>query len=173
MRNDKGMSLAEIILVIAILAIFAGGAIGGMSYIRYGNAKTCASEINAALDRVRLEAMSRAEKPFLYIYQSGDSYYMKVSTEPATEALLDATGTRLGNRQLRLFYETTVSASSIEIGNFASGSYMQLGFEKGTGGISANPADSSYYNKIMVADSDGTPRYTITLVKATGKHFIR
>lgn len=171
MKNNKGMSLIEIIIVIAILAILTVGTLGGINYIRYGNAKECAYEINAALDKVRMEAMSRAEKPYLYLYEFDNSYYMRQSTASASAELLNETGVRLGNKQLRLFYQTTLSAEQ-EITGFTGGTYMKLGFDKSTGGISSNSADSSYYNKIIIKDADGTVRYTITLIKATGKHYV-
>ncbi len=171
MKNNKGMSLIEIIIVIAILAILTTGALGGMNYIRYGNAKSCAYEINAALDKVRMEAMSKAEKPYLYIYQFNGSYYMMQSTAVASASLLNASGTRLGNQQLILSYETTHPASE-DISRYEDGKYMAISFDKTKGGISTNPSDSCYYKKILIKDSDGTVRYTITLIRATGKHYV-
>gem|GEM_PF-1550503 len=169
MKNNKGMSMIEIILVLAILALLSTGMLTGINYIQYGNTKKCSNLIDSALDKVRIDAMSKAEKPYLYLYEFEGSYYMLESAE--TTPTLDSSGTKLGNRQVRLYYSTDPGGVA-EITSSIPLHYMKIGFVKSTGGIAQN-ADNSYYDEILIKNGAGTEtRYTITLIKATGKHYI-
>lgn len=172
MKESRGITLVELIIVIAILSLAAAMSFGGLHYIKYGNAKRCAYELNAALDRIRLEDMSRAEKTYLYIYRHGDSYYMTESTSEPTAVLLGDSGVLLGNRQLGISWQTSAEpVSEQEVEDFPSGKYMKVSFEKSTGELSGNGAD--YYKYILIKDRDGTIRYTIRLIQASGKHFVK
>lgn len=171
MKNNKGVSLVEIIIVIAILSVLGVSTFGGIRYLRYGNAKRCAYEIDAALNKIRLENMSKAEKANLYIYQYGGHYYMRVSPSSPTTALLNGNGTELGNNQFVISYETsTHPGTSIAVGDYTSGNYMTLCFDKSTGELSSN--GTGFYERIVITDRDGTLLYTIRLIQASGKHFI-
>lgn len=171
MKNNRGITLVEIIIVITILSILTVMTFGGLHYIKYGNAKRCAYELNAALDKIRIEDMSKAEKAYLYIYLYRDSYYMKESTSEASAALLDDSGVLLGNKQLGIYYQTSADPlAEQEAGDFASGSFMKISFEKSTGELSSN--GTAYYKNIRIRDRGGTIRYTIRLIQASGKHFV-
>lgn len=170
MRNNKGFTLIELILVVAILALFAGGVIQGISYITYADTKRCANRIDAAIDQVRLDAMSRAVKPCLYLYEYDGSYYMKIVDSAAISPILDDKGTRLANSQIKIAYRTTSMADVDPDTLITGGTFMKLDFVKSTGGIAEY--NGTYYNRILVKDNDGTVKYTITMVQGTGKHFI-
>lgn len=171
MKNNKGVSLVEIIIVIAILSVLGVSTFGGIHYLRYGNAKRCTYEIDAALNKIRLENMSKAEKANLYIYQYGGHYYMRVSPSSPTEELLNSNGTELGNNQFVISYETsTHPGTNVAVGDYTSGNYMTLGFDKSTGELSSN--GTGYYERIVITDRDGTLLYSIRLIQASGKHFI-
>lgn len=178
MKHNEGMSFIEIIIVITILAIFAGGTVGSISYIRYADTKKCAGEINAAIEKVRMDAMSMANKPSLYVYQYNNIYYIKeIGTDivnPLTQ--LDDTGTRLANNHVQLCYRTVNMAptdSDVVIRSSPSPNvYMKLGFLRSTGGIAYIDGTTDLYTQILVKNKHGELQYTITLVQATGKHFI-
>lgn len=179
MRNNKGVSLIELIIAIAILAVLAGSTVGAVRYIQYGNTKRCAYKINAKIDEVRFQDMSKVNKPSLYIYQYQGDYYMKImGTEVANPAAaLDGDGIKLANSQVRLYYRTSKMVSTdadVLIQDAVAPGipvYLKLEFTKDTGAVKPI-APSSYVNEILVRDDNGSLRYTITLVQITGKHFV-
>lgn len=173
MKKNKGFSLIELIVTLAILALLVSTVISSINYINYGNAKKCANEIDMTLGKVRLDDMSRDAVSYLYIYKYNNCYYMMESQLAAP--VLDDNGIKLGNGQISLWYRTRLGSDDKKIDGTSGTSYMKIGFEKGTGGVMANPgATSDYYNRIMVKNLGETDtRYTIVLVQATGKHFIR
>ena len=178
MKHNEGMSFIEIIIVITILAIFAGSTIGSISYLQYADTKKCAGEINTAIEKVRMDAMCMVNKPSLYLYQYNNIYYMKeIGTDiPNPLAKLDDTGTRLANKHVQLSYRTdnmAPAASDVVISAASIPAvYMKLGFIKSTGGIAYIDGTTDIYNQILIKDDHGELQYTITLVQATGKHFI-
>jgi prepilin-type N-terminal cleavage/methylation domain-containing protein len=177
MKNNKGISLVEIIIVLAVLSILSVTAFSGINYIKYANSKKCAYKIDSALDRVRMQVMSKANKEYLYIYQYNNDYYMKENTmSTPTATLLDDSGTKLGNKQIKLFYRTTsmsVASPDEEVGSYANRSYIRLSFKKSSGSfITITESGTDYYNEIKIKDRNGTLKYTVTLIQSTGKHYV-
>lgn len=177
LNYNKGVSLVEIIIVIAIIAIFASSALGGIHYIQYADSKKCATEIDAAIDKARIKAMSQANHPSLYLYQYHNIYYLReIGTDVADpSSQLDDTGVRLANQQLKLYYRTS-NMNPTDPDNLiretpSPSIVVKLRFIKSTGGI-ASIAGTNYYNQILIKDNNGVLKYTITLIQATGKHFI-
>lgn len=177
MKNNKGMTLIEIIIVLAVISILSVTALSGINYIKYGNTKKCAYKIDAALDQVRMQVMSKADKEYLYIYQYKNYYYMKESTRNTpTSTLLDDSGTKLGNKQIELYYRTTSMSSAAPdkaIGSYANDTYIRLSFKKSSGSfITMTEGGTDYYNEIKIKDGNGILKYTVTLIQTTGKHYV-
>ena len=70
MKNrKKGFTMLELIIVIAILGIFTALTSLTFAYIRSGNVKSAAKTVDATLDTLRIETMSRFKTPKMYIYK--------------------------------------------------------------------------------------------------------
>lgn len=168
--NNTGYSMIEVMLVIAILVILSTGSMVAFSHIKYGNTTTCAKEIGAAIDKVRLEAMSKADKPDLYIYQYEKNYYLKASS---TIPILDDSGTKIGSNEIKISYLDAVSGEVV----VASPAAIRLGFSRSTGSfINTDTAVAGeidkgpvFYKQLIIS---GGKTYTITMYETTGKHEI-
>ena len=72
MKDNRGFSLLELVIVIAILAIVATFGIAGLGYIFGTNARSCANEIYLAIGKNRITTMGKDETS-LRIYRDGAS----------------------------------------------------------------------------------------------------
>ena len=161
-NNNKGFSMVELIITIAIMAILTGSFVAAAGYLKYANAKSGAKKINTELSELRIESMSKMNTPYMYLYNIGGTTYMKVvAGENANKAkengLLDKNTTKVGNAQV------TVSCDGTKI---TDGNAVTITMDKSTGAFLLGP------EKIEVASVDGKSSYVIKLVKTTGRHYI-
>ena len=171
-KNNKGMSLVEIIIVIAIVGILAVASFSMAGNIKYANTQKTVESIEDKLDNLQITTMSKATKQYLYIYRVGGSYYAKVSstaTSNRNDALFDDQGTKLSNSALTISYKPHVGDSKVLVGsdNFIRICYNRAGafYYPGSGSTTLGTnCDKIYVN--------GSREYVITLVEETGKHYV-
>lgn len=100
-HNNKGYSLVELIVVLAILAVMAGGTVSIAGYMSGSKAKSAAYTIQSAINKARTEAMNKStgaegcvtgvKDVYLMIEQTKEGdYYVVLMNNPKHEADLDA-----------------------------------------------------------------------------------
>ena len=107
-KENSGMSLVELIIVIAIIGILAGVSIGMMGHIHYADTKKAVETIDAELDRLRIFSMSKKEIPYLYIYQLDDGCYMRELNEEIWNfdaAKFTKDGTKIAGKDVSVYME--------------------------------------------------------------------
>ncbi len=165
--NQKGMTLVEIILVIAVIGILAGTSVSMIGHVHYANTKKAAEAVGTALDKQQAVTMSKEGKPYLYIYKLGAGYYMKQLGECLTSfdgTKLDANGTKLSGNGTEIYLESE-TGTLLAGTNFIRIRYKKSGvFDKE---LASDGVENTNVEKIVIK---GTGTYTITLVEETGKH---
>ena len=173
-KDNKGFSMVEMIIVIAIVGILAGTVVVLSGHIKYGNTKKVAAAIDTSISKLQAYAMSKSGKQYMYIYQSGGDYYTAKLTDNLTSfdasKLNDTNGTKIANGSVEIFVNS-------ESGDKISGhSFIKLAYDK-SGIFDANATKAviesggasgeSEINTIVVK---GGSTFTIKLIKSTGKH---
>jgi prepilin-type N-terminal cleavage/methylation domain-containing protein len=176
MDNDQGFSLIELIVVMLILSTLAVGSVTGFHLLNSGSAKNAAMRINASLDLIQIENMTKNNSFTLKIYKadSSDNYQMVIVT---TNSLgIDSLGTpetiELRDGQIEFEYNNSGTWNMAGLGdpsNPGDPNVMTVGFRKDTGGVKADSMGNTV-TRIKIT-SRGTDCY-IRLVTVTGKHFI-
>lgn len=168
--NQKGMSLVEIIIVIAMIGILAGTSISMLSYIMLGNTQKAAKTISTAIEKQQANTMSKAGVPYLYIYKLSDGYYMKTimdveiaDSSDANFAMLDDSGTKLAGPNVTISKVDPSDATGTET-VITETDFIRVVYKKS--GVFDSKTNVS---RIII---DGTGSYTITLIEATGKHIL-
>lgn len=158
-NRNKGFSMMELIVVIAIIGLFTGLASIGLQYVQAGNVRSTAKTIDSNLTGLRLDTMRKADTPVMYLYKVGEDYYMLCTTD-ATVARDRNNGTHIGNANTKITIDGTV------LGN----TEMKVKFKKSSGAFAD---DSDARSSILVERSKGNgTSYKIVLVPDTGKHYI-
>lgn len=160
-QNQKGMTLIEIILVFAIVAILAGSAVMVIGRLRYADTQKVVTTLDSSLDKLQVQTMSKTGDHYMYIYHLSDGCYMKVLPDDLTSfdsSKLDANGTRLANDTVSIYMDSA-AGTKVDGSNFIKVAYTKsLTFDSKTN-----------VNYIVVV---GGSTYTIRLVDDTGKHFV-
>lgn len=170
-RDNRGFSMVELVVVIAIVGILAGISVTMYGQVTYANTKKTVEEVSDMLDRQRITSMSRKETQYLYIYHLSDGYYMKMlvddgsGTVPVLDSLntslLDEDGTRISSNGISI-YKDTESNSTLVTGD----TIIRIVFRRS--GVFDTNADSGTNVSRIIFVGSGT--HTITLIKETGKH---
>ena len=167
-KENSGMSLVELIIVIAIIGILAGVSIGMMGHIHYADTKKAVETIDAELDRLRIFSMSKKEIPYLYIYQLDDGCYMREINEEIWNfdaAKFTKDGTKIAGKDVSIYMEAK-DGTKVSGNKFIRIAYDRSGVIDDTN-VSGN-CRTNVTNIIVSGNSD----YKIEFSTATGKHQI-
>lgn len=153
--KDKGFSLVELIVVIAIMAVAT--TIGGyaLSTISLANTKNCATEIKSKLDLTRMEAtrsVAEASREVL-IYADESGVYLKVG---------DGDAERIGNSSVTVKCDGDGFTNANLIDRTTSNGGVRFSYDKSSGAF-----DKMECSKMVV--SGAGREYTLTLYAKTGK----
>lgn len=177
MRNkNKGFSMIELILVIAIMGIATAMISIGFGYITHANTKSTAKRLNAELSQLQINTMSRKEHPYMYLYKMGDGYYIKYSTKEKDTNLTSSNGKLIGNSKIVIRYKGyKVDLHDKKMEEFSEtlrdGTPIRLGFKKDSGAFIGH--DGKRYTEILVTNTQkNASSYTVKMYQATGKHYL-
>lgn len=157
--DNKGMSMIELLAVMAIMAVLIGSATNIVGYLSGKQAKQCAYKMDAILSETRMETMSKSsgEKDSVYLIiknESGKIY--------AVQKIKDNEKSTLLGNSVKIVARD-IQGSEMELGN---GTSFKVYFNRATGAL-YDEADN--YCEIRI--SQGKNTYVVTIEPTTGKIF--
>lgn len=187
-QDNRGLSLVELIVVIAIMAIMVGVGILSISLLFGTQARGCAQKVSSMLNETKTGSLSRFDETMTLTYcvknQDGnkafttDGYYainqiytidknavrMPIGTADSAEVRSMGSG-----KVIITVYLSDGSSFALE-----QDKKITISYDRSTGAfepVIVNGVQTVHYvDKITFAS--GTRTYTITMVKETGKHVL-
>lgn len=163
-RNNRGYSLVELIVVIAIMAVLTGFVVLSVGMISTKKAKQCRDELESKLEYVRTVTMSK-NATVANIYKNGDNeYVLKMKTtlngvDSETEYVLDGEGCTMR-------YSKEASAVYSETLPEVDDTGIVIEFDRASGAIKTD-ASGECIRHIYV--TKGNKTYGIKFYPETGK----
>lgn len=173
--NNKGFSLIELIVIIAIMGVLVGGASLGIGLVFSKDAMKCATRLNDSIYDARANSMYKAGKFELSIDNSGSANIATISQTDLTPVTSDTVYLDGVDSNKK----TTISAKFVTEA-VPAGTYLSfpvnLTFDKAKGNVYFDvDADGTYDDGIIVFDITplrGNRTAKVQLVTTTGKHTI-
>lgn len=163
--NHAGVTLVEIIIVIAIIGILASTSVLLLGHLHYADTEKVVKTLDSSLNELQVKNMSKADASYLYVYHLGNGYYFKILSDDLSGfdgSKLDSSGTRLSNNTIEIYGQDS-SGTRITIKNTTN--IIKVSYTKSATFDTA----ATNVQKIVI---DGTPKHSIDLVYDTGKHFM-
>lgn len=168
--QNKGFTLVEIIIVLAILAVLAGSAIALTGLIPRRQVQSCTKKMVSQMEKTRTNAISFKDAS-LTLYKTADGVFveMTVVKNGAAETVQE----KLGNADLKIEYKVGSTGTYTEMGMAAAGNANKLiiRFDRSAGSFK----DSSFGGMNLgdactgIRVSKGRFVSELKLVKVTGK----
>lgn len=157
--EQRGITLVEIIIVIAIIGILASTSVMMIGHLHYADTQKVVKTLDSTLDQLQVKAISKSGNYYLYIYRLTNGYYVKILPDNLSAfdgTLLDGDGTKLSNTTIKICQNGT---------ELAENDFMKIAYTKQVTFDTTNTTVQT----ILI---DGVPKYSIQLVYDTGKHFV-
>lgn len=163
-KDNKGYSLVELIIVIAIMALLAVTTLFSISMIFGASAKACANDIKEALAENKVTAMGKSEaKVEIYRDAADDCVYVRQWVKKG-DVWESKDPEQLGNSRVYVAYVAEGETDETEL---TAGSSLQICYDRSNGSFSDKSDGCILCEEIYV--KGGSRFYKLTLTKLTGK----
>lgn len=153
-RNNRGVTLIEILVVVAIMSIAAGGASVGISLAYSRDAEKCAKTIDTVLENTRMKSLSEKGDFTMELDLENHRLYIRSSEE--SEPVVT---------------EKLQSRVAITVPSDPSATSVTVRFDKSTGKVLDMSSEDGGILRITAENNSGK-KATVVLVKGTGKHYV-
>lgn len=159
-QNNKGFSLVEIVIVVAIMAILVGAVSYGLSFSSGKPADECARKLASCMQHARTATMGKF-KTTITIRKDADGIW---ADETITNADKDSGGAGATTTTTTKIGDAKVNISFSESGDVAS-TPVSFEFNRGSGAL------TTYADKAVVSFtvSKASTTKTVEIVPITGK----
>lgn len=167
-KDNRGMSLVEIIIVIALMTVVASGIGFGLNLISKKPVQECAKKVEIALNQNRTNSMGKIEA-YLKFYISSDRVAVREYTQsaresaasPGTDAVIGAADVKL-----RFVYKDAAGNEVSEVlGEDVT--EKEVRFKRDSGSVKETP-EGLILDRIEVYKGAGNVM-TVSIEKLTGK----
>lgn len=151
--NNKGFTLVELIVVIAILGVLAGAMSYSINQIFSNRIRKFANEYDAMLTRCRVETLCGSPAPTkVKLWLDADGHYYAALYQKGEETERE----KLGDSNVTCTYTAGAVSGTIDASHD-----LDLAFDRSTGAL------DSHYPQVTEIDISGVK---ITVVPSTGYH---
>ena len=109
-KNNKGFSLIELLIVIAVIAVVTSASTVTFQMIYNAKVSTAARKVQSYCKTVRLNNMTKAQLKYIHIFRDGSGeYYINIDENKSTDT--SKKDEAIGNPSLAIKYVTASSSS--------------------------------------------------------------
>lgn len=181
MKDNRGISLTEIVVVMAIMIVLTGAGISFMGFIPRSQVKGCTNDLNIAVNKAKTDAMSFYSCKLTIRVESDGIYADMKKKEKPTDTVYKVTETKKVGESgvvLKAVLKDKTSSALTDSKTLSVGDFIDIGFIRSTGGFSTisgkitlgggTIADDTYYLSDITVEK-GKFSSKINFASLTGK----
>ena len=159
-KNNKGFSLTELIVVIAVMGVVMIGGVITLGLLYSASAKEASSKLNSALNKTRTECMTKSSASILIEEKADSRYYITYNISGN-----DQPAVLIGDSRVVISYKDSENDST----TIAGSNTLTISFDRETGAFKQINAEGTpvYCKEIHI--EAGHKTYTIQCERLTGK----
>lgn len=159
-KNNKGFSLVELIVVLAIMAVLTGSVVTYIGTYGSTKVKNCMREIENHMSETKVCAMSKTSA-YMIIYANNTGVYVT-----SVQGSLKETD-KVGEKGLKVTYASQRSRNSYTAVGETETTGLKIEYDRASGALKKN-ADGKY-DVYAIQISNGNSTHTIEIEPVTGK----
>lgn len=168
-RDNRGMSLVELIIVMAIMAVLASAVSIGVNLVTNKAADKCATQLKSSIQSTRITTMGKF-RTYLKIYMTSNGVCIEEVVQNVEGGAETVTLTYTGDAYVSVIY-TLSDGSQYPLGDINSPLYLE--FDRSSGALKRLPdtmgvAQAGKYC-VKIEISKGNKKRTLKLAYLTGK----
>lgn len=167
-NNNKGFSLIELIVIVAILAVAAGTTIASLRTMFQARSYKATKSIDGMISQSKINAMSGKKNTFILRYDEAKECYI-CELKDVNDVVYESE--EIGNNQL------DVIVDGVDVKNVAPGLVISFNMDTGAvksftkgSGHSVDWVDGTASGREVITLKSYTT-HSITLYKSTGEHY--
>jgi prepilin-type N-terminal cleavage/methylation domain-containing protein len=179
-KNNRGYSLVELVIVIAVMAVLSGLLVTSVSILAGWDAKECAKDIEGHLNNVKTNALSKLGAELLLSRDADDNYiieYVEYGYEKNSSGnlvMVPSVVTReyfLGKKKVSIVC-ILEDGTNITVSQAAN---ISIGFNRSSGALTTFKTSDPSYTLMLdnhcesIEITRGSITYAINMVPETGK----
>ena len=161
-NDNRGYSIIELIIVLAIIAIIMGTVFYSIILIFSANAKSCVNNIQRSIGDCKVTTMGRADAYMVLFRDNEGNVYTQMHITKSDGTVTDEEPQKVGTSKVDVGYTPKNGTETALL----PGDSIEIRFDRSNGGFKAD-AGGRLYEEIYVRG--GSKDFRITMTELTGK----
>ncbi len=178
MRDNRGFSLVEVMVAIAIIGVLVGASTLSINMISRANVEKGMQLVESTMGKLQTECTSKSKPTYMYIYQdtSDKDYYMKLSktlhTSVASVVSDGAEAEMIESSTVKMYYIVSETDNGVAGGPhiIEGNSFVAITYNKSDSSVIGYANGSKKITKLGAVEAYGSKRQArVDIAYETGK----
>lgn len=170
-KDNAGVSLVELLIIISIVAVLSGFGVYSMSNITGYRAKECSKKIATSISNNKVLTLGKATSTgniCWELYKKNGDYFVRTVRDAGSSEYYEETQ-QVSEGKLDIYYYVSAAGGTVTQTQITETQPLRFCFNRASGAICSSSSPYGAYNLTGIRVKAGTKIYDIALVPATGK----